>query len=218
MSLDPDLHHRKSIRLRARDYSSPGHYYVTLCTEERKSLFGDIIEGVMHLNDMGRAVETCWRDIPRHFPHAELDEFVIMPNHVHGIIRIVTREWVHVDSPLRAIGIPIMPALVVTGTNVLDVGANDHSPLHVPNVINRVRQINPNHPRGTSRTIGSMIRGFKIGVTRWAIQNGFPGHVWQRNYHDHIIRHERSLERVRAYIRANPENWMRDRNNPDRCR
>lgn len=63
-----------------------------------------------------------------------------------------------------------------------------------------------------------MIRGFKIGVTRWAIQNGFPGHVWQRNYHDHIIRHERSLERVRAYIRANPENWMRDRNNPDRCR
>jgi putative transposase len=201
MSLDPDLYRRKSIRLRARDYSTPGFYFVTLCTEERYLLFGDIVDGVMHLNDLGRAVEKCWRDIPRHYPHAAMDEFVVMPNHVHGIIQIVTRDWVHVEPPLRAIGLPIVPRC---------------SSLHVPHAANRVSRTNPNWPRGTSRTIGSMIRGFKIGVTRWAHHNGFQDDVWQRNFHDHIIRNERSLERVRRYIRANPVNWTRDRQNSDR--
>lgn len=85
---------------------------MTLCTEGRQSLFGDIIKGVVHLNDMGRAVKTCWRDIPRHFPHAELDEFVIMPKHVHGIIRIVDVKQDELPT-VRAVGIPIVPGLMV---------------------------------------------------------------------------------------------------------
>lgn len=216
MPLDPLLHRRRSVRLQARDYSSPGHYYLTLCTRNRRPLFGSIRDGVMGLNDLGRAADKFWNEIPRHFPYMELDEYVIMPNHVHGIIRIVTHEWVHVDFPLRAIGTSIAPGLVMAGTNVLDVGANDHSPLRNPNRVVPYPQIARWNPRGTSRTIGSMVRGFKIGVTRWAHENGHYDSVWQRNYHDHVIRSERSLDRVRAYIRANPVKWTRDRQNPDR--
>jgi putative transposase len=225
MSLDPDLFRRKSIRLRARDYSLPGFYFVTLCTHERRFLFGDIVDGVMHLNCMGRAVESCWRDIPRHYPHAALDEFVVMPNHIHGVIQIYRDAWEPAQMPVRAVGIPIVPGLVMLGANisdnrtdVLDVGANNYLPLQ-PNLsarrsLTRSKLFPMGH--GTSRTIGSMIRGFKIGVTRWARLHGHQSDVWQRNYHDHIIRNEHSLERVRRYIRANPANWARDRQNPDR--
>jgi putative transposase len=221
MSLDPDLHHRKSTRLRARDYSSPGHYFVTLCTQDRRLLFGDVIDGIMRLNDMGLMAESCWREIPGHFPHAALDEFVIMPNHVHGIIRIVDFARSDTQMPMRAIGIPIVPGLVMAGANVLEigkngiVGANNYSPLH-NRILKRTSEITRWNPRGTSRTIGSMIRGFKIGVMRWANVNGHIGPVWQRNYHDHIIRNDRSRDRIRRYIRDNPAHWTRDRQNPDR--
>ncbi len=170
----------------------------------------------MRLSDLGRAADAFWKDIPKHFPHAVLDEYVIMPNHVHGIIRIVTGEWVGTERPAREIGVSIASGLVMGGTSVLDVGANDHSPLHETHAGNHFYKIHPNHPRGTSRTIGSMVRGFKIAVTRYAKMQGVIGDVWQRGFYDHIIRHERSLERVRAYIRANPVNWNRDRNNPNR--
>lgn len=86
---DPDKHHRRSIRLPGYDYSRAGAYFVTICAQDRACLFGDIADGVMRLNDAGRVVERCWHEIPIHFPHVELDEFVIMPNHVHGIIVIV---------------------------------------------------------------------------------------------------------------------------------
>jgi REP element-mobilizing transposase RayT len=212
MYLDTRLLHRRSTRLRARDYSSPGNYFVTLCTHERRHLFGEIVDGVMHPNDLGEAAELFWNEIPRHFPQVELDEHIVMPNHAHGIIRIVNHEWVPAKPTVRAIGIP---GLLVAGTNGVIVGANDHSPLHAPNP-SRVLPANRDRPRGTSRTIGSMIRGFKIGVTRAAGMRMDIDTVWQRNYHDHIIRNDRTLERVRAYIRNNPANWDRDRHNPER--
>ena len=86
---------RRSIRLRGYDYSQAGVYFVTICTHNRRSeksfapyLFGEIVDGEMVLNDVGRLVAKCWRDIPAHFPHVELDEFIVMPNHVHGILLI----------------------------------------------------------------------------------------------------------------------------------
>jgi putative transposase len=233
MSRDIRLRRRRSTHLRARDYSSPGNYFVTLCTQDRRLLFGDVVDGVMRLNDAGRAVESFWNEIPRHFPHAELDEFVIMPNHLHGIIRIVEHGWPSMESPVRAIGIPIVPGMWVAGANGSDVGANSwgvganndsawrphacgNSPLQDPHPMTQIRPVTRQRPRGTSRTIGSMVRGVKIFGTRWMLAHGHFGAVWQRNYHDHIIRNERSLERVRVYIRNNPANWDRDRNNPER--
>jgi REP element-mobilizing transposase RayT len=204
------------MRLRARDYSSPGNYFVTLCAHEQQMLFGDVVDGVMHLNDMGRTAESFWREIPPHFPHAELDKYVIMPNHVHGIIRIVDNAWPNPLPVVRAVGIPIGPDSWVAGLNGAIVGANNYSPLHGPHPMAQNHPMPRQHPRGTSRTIGSIVRGFKIAVTRWMRLHGRVTPVWQRNYHDHIIRNERSLNRIRKYIRENPANWHRDRNNPQR--
>jgi REP element-mobilizing transposase RayT len=89
MKYDPDIHHRHSIRLREYDYSANGAYFVTICTQGRECLFGDIVEGQMNLNDAGRMVEEVWLKLPERFPQITLDERVIMPNHFHGIICIV---------------------------------------------------------------------------------------------------------------------------------
>ena len=176
---DSDHHHRRSIRLKNYDYTQPGAYFVTVCTYERAPLFGAVADGRMILNPLGQMARQCWLAIPDHFPHTQLDKFVIMPNHVHGIIWIVD--------------------------DVANVGAKDFSP----------RPSNGKRPRGTSRTIGSVVRGFKIGVTKWGRRNTDVFSVWQRNYYEHIIRTERSLNAIRRYIAENPLRWHLDRNNPD---
>lgn len=85
---DPDKHHRRSIRLKHYDYSTPGHYFVTICLQNRACLLGNIVAGQMHLNDAGHMVQKNWIDLPQRFPHIALDEFVIMPNHFHGIVAL----------------------------------------------------------------------------------------------------------------------------------
>jgi REP element-mobilizing transposase RayT len=89
MTFNPDIHHRRSIRLRDYDYSQVGAYFVTICAWQRECLFGEIVDGEMRLNEMGRIICAVWNDLPNHYRHVELDEFVAMPNHVHGIIVIV---------------------------------------------------------------------------------------------------------------------------------
>ena len=88
MTYDPDKHHRRSIRLKGYDYAQSGAYFVTICTKDRECLFGDIVDGEMRLNDMGHMVARVWNEIPGHFPHDDVDEFIIMPNHFHGVIVI----------------------------------------------------------------------------------------------------------------------------------
>jgi len=172
---DSDKHHRHSLRLRGYDYTQEGTYFVTVCLQDRVCLFGDISDEKMILNDAGLIAEKHWYDIPAHFPHIELDEFVIMPNHVHGILSITAA-----------------------------VGAKNFSPL-------------PSQQRpGTSKTIGSVIRGFKIGVTKWMRQHTPVHNVWQRNYYEHIIRDDVSLNSIRQYIMENPSRWAEDAENPAR--
>jgi REP element-mobilizing transposase RayT len=89
MKNDPEYSHRRSIRLRNYDYSQAGAYYVTICTRDRECLFGEIVDGEMRLNEMGQIITGCWDESPNHFPNVKLDAFVVMPNHVHGIIVIV---------------------------------------------------------------------------------------------------------------------------------
>ena len=173
MPYNPEKHHRRSIRQRNYDYSQTGVYFITLCTQNRECLFGEISDGQMVLNEAGRVTDKCWYDIPVHFPHVELDEWVIMPNHVHGI-------W------------------FIMG---ITVGAKNFSPLPTTG-----------RPRGTSKTIGSIMRGFKIGVTKWMRQNNVIHNVWQRNYYEHIIRDETELSEMRKYIINNPINWQNDKN------
>jgi putative transposase len=218
MPYDPNRHHRRSIRLKGYDYTQPGAYFVTLVTYERMPLFGEIVNGEMRLNDIGRVAERCWLDIPSHFPHVALDAFVIMPNHVHGILWIIesppgtaeTERAKNFSPPSPPSPSPLSPP----------------SPLPPPSPLSRIpsstrppssSQPPPTeHPRGTSKTIGSVIRGFKIGVTQWVRQNTDIYIVWQRNYYDRIIRNERALNAIRQYIIENPRRWQMDRENEAR--
>lgn len=83
---DPTRHHRHSLRLQGYDYAQAGAYFVTICTEGRRALFGEIGDGAMRLNDLGKTVAECWESLPRRYAHVELDEYVVLPNHLHGII------------------------------------------------------------------------------------------------------------------------------------
>lgn len=174
MKYNPDIHHRHSIRLKGYDYSQPGAYFVTIVTHQRQCLFGEIVNGKINLNDGGKIAEQFWNDIPKHFPNTIMDEFVIMPNHIHGII--------------------------ILNNNGLIIGAKNFSP-----------QQNE-RPRGTTQSIGSIVRGFKIGVTKWFRQNSNIHSVWQRNYYEHIIRNEIELNKIREYILNNPLNWKTVKN------
>ena len=89
MKYNPENHRRRSIRLQGYDYSQPGWYFVTIVTHDRQNLFGRIENGKMILNDGGKIVRKCWLEIPDHYPNVNLDEFIVMPNHIHGIIDIV---------------------------------------------------------------------------------------------------------------------------------
>lgn len=180
MEPNQNKRHRRSVRLQDYDYSQNGAYFVTVCTQERACLFGEIVDGAMQVNEAGRMLEQCWLAIPHHFPHVDLDAFVVMPNHAHGIVIIG-------DSPVRA---------------------KNLSPL--PNT-NRPMQRSLGTP---SNSIGSIIRGFKIGVTKWFREKTDTHAVWQRNYYEHVIRSEESLIRIRQYIQDNPARWAFDRENP----
>ncbi|MDJ0797804.1 MAG: transposase [Calothrix sp. MO_167.B12] len=88
MSYNPQIHHRRSIRLKEYDYTQEGAYFITICTKNKQYIFGDIKQGEMKLNSLGMIASACWEEIPQHFSHIKLDIFVIMPNHIHGILWI----------------------------------------------------------------------------------------------------------------------------------
>jgi REP element-mobilizing transposase RayT len=88
MEYDPEKHHRRSTRLGGYDYAQPGAYFVTVCTRGRACLFGHVLNGEMHLNEAGEIVASVWHGLPERFPGMEPDAFVVMPNHVHGVIVI----------------------------------------------------------------------------------------------------------------------------------
>ena len=165
-------YHRRSVRLKGYDYSQPGAYFVTIVTYQREAMFGEIMNGAMQLNPLGKLVEKCWLTISTHFPQARLDEFAIMPNHLHGIILLSTGE-------ASADNAPTLP------TNPISA---DASPLHPMGT--------------KPRSIGAIIQNFKSISTRLANSLYFnPGSkLWHRNYFDHIIRNERELNDIRQYI------------------
>jgi len=100
MKYNPKIHHRRSIRLKGYDYSQTGAYFVTICTKNRECLFGEIVNGKIKLDDGGKIAEQCWIDIPKHFPNAIMDEFVIIPNHIHGIVWINSNVGATCRSPV----------------------------------------------------------------------------------------------------------------------
>jgi putative transposase len=196
MKYNPDLHRRRSIRLKGYDYSQEGAYFITVCTKDKEWLFGDVINGQVQMNDMGNVTLQCWKEIPKHFPSAVLDEFIVMPNHIHGIV-IFNAVGAKNISPIFRDDKPDRAETV--------------SPIPRDGNSDRAKNVSPLQ-HGTSMTIGSVIRGFKIGVTKWARANGAFHDPWQRNYYEHIIRNEPELSKIREYIINNPLNWETDEN------
>jgi REP element-mobilizing transposase RayT len=94
MAFNRDRHHRRSIRLHGYDYSQAGSYFITICAHERQPLFGDIVNGVMALNAAGMAVDAVWQALPMHYPSIVLGEYVVMPNHFHGIVETVGAQLI----------------------------------------------------------------------------------------------------------------------------
>jgi len=193
MGYDPEKHHRRSIRLRGWDYTRPGAYFVTICTHNGECLFKDPV--------LRRVVETMWQRIPRHFPHARLDEFVVMPNHVHDIIWIVDNVGArHSTEPSPSAG-------AIPSDELLQLR---EQPLG---------NASPLPPCGAAPgSLGAIVGNFK-SVTARRINRirktpGAP--VWQRNYYERIIRNEGELHRIREYIHLNPLKWELDRENPHR--
>ena len=157
-----------SARLKNWDYGSTGLYFVTVNTKNRESFFGEII-GVetqnfasLRYSPLGILAVQSWNEIPNHFPFIELDEYILMPDHIHGIVLINKPEY------------------------------NEW----------RVNKFGPQ-----SKNLGSVIRGFKVGVKKYARENKI-NFEWQPRYYDHVIRSENELNRIREYIIENPIKYV----------
>ena len=186
---DPKIHHRKSIRLQGYDYSQAGTYFVTMVTYHRDPLFGKIENETMILNDLGKIADEYWCAIPKHFPFVELGAYIIMPNHVHGVI-VIRKD----DS-------------VTNGVGAQHVGATQ-CVAPTPTIT---------RPTGPKRgSLGAIIGAYKSAVSYRIHKEHNTTGVWQRNYHEHIIHNEREMDNIWRYIESNPSQWADDDENPEK--
>lgn len=195
MKYDPFKHHRRSIRLKGYDYTQAGAYYVTVVAQNRLCLFGDVVNGEMQLNDAGEMIERWWLELNNKYATIETDEYVVMPNHFHGIVVIVGES--RTGQPHR-----VAPTM---NTHNDSVGAT----------------LRGRPEEGSNPTLGNVMDWFKTMTTNEYIRGvkehswqPFYRKLWQRNYYERIIRNERELGRIRAYIANNPANWNTDGENP----
>ena len=159
-----------------------GMYFITICTKKREHYFGEIVydennEAKMNYTDLGQFAIECWKSIPLHFPHTEAPLWVVMPNHIHGII-IIHKSQNHTSE-----------------TQNLASLQNDGN------------QFGPQ-----SKNLASIVRGFKIGVTKYAREKGI-NFEWQPRYHDHIVRDFDEMNRIAEYLENNPAQWAIDQLN-----
>ncbi len=179
-----DTYKIPSARLQQWDYGSPGLYFITICTQNREHFFGEVIvpspdssalsldlpaAQFMKYTPIGELVHRYWQQIPQFSPYVEVDAFIIMPNHLHGILF-----------------------------------------LNKPNY----QQWQPNTFGPQSQNLASVIRGFKAAVKKYATTYQIP-FAWQSRFYDRVIRSEKELQHIRAYIYDNPLKWEAEKNNPE---
>jgi putative transposase len=173
--------HRQSIRLRTYDYASSGAYFVTICAAQKMHLFGEIVDAQMQLNEFGQIVHEEWQASAIIRKEIALDAFVIMPNHLHGILWIMTTD----PSP---------------------VGATGGSPLHT---LTTKPPKTPGPAKSSiGAMLAGFKSAVTKRINEARATPGVP--VWQRNYYEHIVRNDTDLERIRTYIENNPAQWALD--------
>jgi len=194
VKFDPQKHHRRSIRLQGYDYSQTGAYYVTIVAWHRECLFGEVVNKEMRLNKVGKIVEWEWLELSKRFSYIELDAYMVMPNHFHGILFF--HENVGATRHGRSMSQPKEKPL----QTMISEGI-DGSPL----------------PRGPQpASLGAILAQFKSRATKriWKTPEFKETPIWQRNYYEHIIRNENDLQNKTDYINANPLLWDEDDENP----
>jgi len=165
------LPNRQSMRLSNYDYSAPGYYFVTVCTHQNKNIFGNIVGAGLCagpkfiLNEFGFMVHSIWLNIPKFYSNTDIDEFIVMPNHFHGIV-------------------------IISEHNGRTRGSAP--PLSLPDIIQRFKSLTTNRYRHMTK---------------------LSTKLWQRNFYDHIIRNEQSLNLIREYIQNNHAKWDMDEYN-----
>ena len=192
----PHTRSRLPLRLKEYDYSTARAYFITIVTQARMPVFGEVTEGHMNLSDAGKMIQRVWHDLPGRFPSIALDEFIVMPNHIHGILII--------QSP---VGVPL-------------VGTRDATRSQEPTDGDRATtRVAPTEDR--TKTLGEMVGAYKSLTTNEYIKGveirGWPPfdkRLWQRNYYERIIRNTRDLDLAREYISNNPSKWQLDSENP----
>lgn len=183
-----------TTRVAWHDYKG-GAYFVTICTAKRTHDFGEISNGQMSLSPVGICAQECAQNISVHFPHVDVPLFVVMPNHIHLIVII------HTDGN-------------GTGRNDQnDVKTQNFASLHNHESQRNQHQRQQNNFGPQSKNLASVIRGFKIGVTKFSRQNNIP-FEWQPRFHDRIIRNQEEMNRIAQYIEENVARWDFDKLNP----
>jgi putative transposase len=201
MENDPQIHHRRSIRLKGYDYTQPGAYFVTICAYQREEIFGAVTKDGMQLSPLGKIVQAEW------FRSAEIrkevrlfeDEFVVMPNHLHGIVWIVENDIVGADGVRPGVRPDARP-----GEQPRPINSGTH---HAKGAYHAPLQRAP-------RSLSSFIAGYKAAVTGRAGRELNAANIWQRNYYEHIIRNENELKNFWNYIDTNPLRWQEDQLHP----
>jgi REP element-mobilizing transposase RayT len=184
MTYDSEMHHRHSIRLKDYDYSSNGGYFITICTYDRACIFGEIVNDAMHLSRFGEIVSEEWAQTETIRQNVILDVFVVMPNHLHGVIFL--------DGDLNK-------------SREVSVGATRRI---APTT---ARPTGP--PSGSISAIVGQFKSIVTKQINHLRQNNEPP-IWQRNYYERIIRNKKALDAIRQYIVYNPQSWASDEDNP----
>ena len=259
MLYNPNIHHRRSIRLKNYDYSREGLYFVTICVQNKLCLFGEIVDSELRLNEAGQMIEKWWFELANKFPDIDLGAYVIMPNHFHGIIRnsgcgnpnieknannaattiIGTNLCAHPKNSTALVGahlcvrpdenstIPVGADLCVCPpNNIAPVGADlcvcpNENTANIKQGAHTGAPLHGCHNTTTDEHAGSPLSGivqwFKTMTTNEYIRNvktlnwqPFEKRLWQRNYHEHIIRTSESQDEIENYIFSNPRNWLKD--------
>lgn len=203
---------RKTTRLKEYDYSAAGYYFVTVCAQDKEHIFGKVVNGAMVLNDAGEIARFAWMDLMRHNINIELDEFIVMPNHMHGIINIVV---VAGSKPAR---IPAQTPITKMYVNNNDRNKKmtdfNEADLKLDWVVLESSKAGL-EPAPTGHGLPEIVRQFKtFSAKRINDIRQMPGKkIWQRSFYDHIIRNEKSLQEIREYIVNNPAKWNDDEYN-----
>ncbi len=194
-----NIYRTESTRLQNWDYGSNAAYFVTICTAGRDYYFGSIENNgknmVHHVSEIGNIAQKYWLEIPNHFPYVELENFIIMPNHVHGIIVInKLNNWQNRKNP-----------------NIRRSAINRASTDNAPKMETRGGITGEKNPM-LNENLSRIIRWYKGRVT-FESRKILAGFAWQSRFYDHIIRNGKSFQNIQKYIQENPQKWETDKLN-----